>query len=377
MKPRSQSSKFKPTVAFRFANLSLARMKLVVATIGVVFATVASPALAWDYAGHRMVNQVALRSLPADFPAFVKTPEARERVAFLAGEPDRWRNTQDHTLKHFNEPDHFLDLDYLAGFGLTPQTVSPFRFEFIAQLTVARAKNPKIEPVPDPARDDKKISALFGLLPWAINEQYSKLKSAFSYLKTFRENGGTPEEIRNAQENAIYIMGVMGHFVGDATQPLHTTKHFNGWIGDNPKNHTTWNRFHSWIDGGYLDKAGLKVEELYPKVRPARLVEGANAGNLGIFAPTMKFIEAQHKLVEPLYTLNAQRKLSTDGDTALEGKSFLMEQLLKGGQMLGDIWLTAYETAPTDTYLKSSLAKRQLGPDAGSTKTKSKAKSKK
>ena len=27
---------------------------------------------AWDYHGHRTVNQLALKSLPADFPAFVR-----------------------------------------------------------------------------------------------------------------------------------------------------------------------------------------------------------------------------------------------------------------------------------------------------------------
>src|ERR1019366_7650581 len=52
-------------------------------------------ALAWDYEGHRVVNQLALASLPTNFPAFVREPVAAERVAFLAGEMDRWRNTQD------------------------------------------------------------------------------------------------------------------------------------------------------------------------------------------------------------------------------------------------------------------------------------------
>src|SRR5882672_11497865 len=35
---------------------------------------------AWDYEGHRLVNQLALASLPANFPAFVKPPAAQERV---------------------------------------------------------------------------------------------------------------------------------------------------------------------------------------------------------------------------------------------------------------------------------------------------------
>ncbi len=55
---------------------------------------------AWDYEGHRVVNQLALASLPTNFPGFVRTAEASERIAFLAGEPDRWRNAQELLLQH-------------------------------------------------------------------------------------------------------------------------------------------------------------------------------------------------------------------------------------------------------------------------------------
>src|SRR5215471_11709853 len=43
-------------------------------------------ALAWDYENHRVVNQLALASLPTNFPGFVRAPEAAGRVAFLSGE---------------------------------------------------------------------------------------------------------------------------------------------------------------------------------------------------------------------------------------------------------------------------------------------------
>ena len=33
-------------------------------------------ALAWDYEGHRAANQLALASLPTNFPAFVRAPGA-------------------------------------------------------------------------------------------------------------------------------------------------------------------------------------------------------------------------------------------------------------------------------------------------------------
>ena len=47
---------------------------------------------AWDYEGHRAVNELALASLPPDFGGFELTPALKDRIAFLAGEPDRWRN---------------------------------------------------------------------------------------------------------------------------------------------------------------------------------------------------------------------------------------------------------------------------------------------
>src|SRR3954470_21696596 len=100
------------------------------------------PAYAWDYEGHRAVNQLALASLPTNFPAFIRTPAAAERVAFLAGEPDRWRNTLSPVFKHAARPDHFFDIDGLQPFGLTPKSVSPFRYDFVAQMKFARDKHP-------------------------------------------------------------------------------------------------------------------------------------------------------------------------------------------------------------------------------------------
>src|SRR5437016_13059031 len=96
--------------AFLFRPTTLARsllpnMKLIWAWIFgflAVFQPSCQLALGWDYEGHRLVNQLALASLPTNFPGFVRNPELAERVAFLAGEPDRWRNTADLPLKHLN-----------------------------------------------------------------------------------------------------------------------------------------------------------------------------------------------------------------------------------------------------------------------------------
>ncbi len=321
---------------------------------------------AWDYAGHRLVNELALQSLPAGFPAFVRTPVARERIAFLAGEPDRWRNTTELPLKHCNGPDHFFDIEDLADYQMKPEALTPFRYEFVAQLARGRAAHPEKFPALDPVKDTDHTKAFFGFLPWTINEYYAKLKSGFSYLKAL-EAGGTPEEVENARQNIIYIMGVMGHFVGDSTQPLHTTRHYNGWLEENKMGYSTKRTLHAWIDGGFLRKVGLESAALAPKIHPAQAVNGGARPD-GIFPEVVKFIVEQHKKVEPLYQLDRDGKLSGTGADAMEGKKFLNDQLVLAGQMLGDIWLTAWQSAPADNYLKAELAKRKLASEAAPAK---------
>ena len=316
---------------------------------------------AWDYDGHRVVNQIALASLPTNFPAFVFTPEAAERIAFLAGEADRWRNVTDLTLKHCNGPDHYIDMEELADYGLKPSDLPVMRYDFIALLATNRAAQPDKFPPIDPEQNADHTRQLVGLLPWSITENYGKLKSGFAYLKTYELYGGTPEEIANAKANILYVMGVMGHYVGDAAQPLHTTKHHAGWVGDNPHGYRTNKTFHQWIDGGYFNKAGLLVlADFKETLRPARLVQfgGRDASAEEIFPAAVEFIGATFKEVEPLYQLDKEGALSGNGTVGLRGKDYLERRLLAGGQMLGDLWYSAWQHTAPDNFLKSQLQKR-------------------
>lgn len=316
-------------------------------------------ARAWDYEAHRVVNQLALAALPTNFPAFVRAPGAAERVAFLGGEPDRWRNmTDDWTLSHFNGPDHYIDLEDLQHSGLTPQTLPIFRYDLVAKLALARAAHPDRFPPIDPVRNRDHTRELVGFLPWAIAEYQGKLRSGFSYLKAFREHGGTAEEIANAEANLLYIMGVMGHFVGDAAQPLHTTQHHHGWVGENPHGYTTWPGFHQWIDGDFFRKTGgVEAQPLLEKIRPAGLV-GDSTQPEELFRLVMAFILETHRQVEPLYRLHKEGKLSAEGERGRAGRAFLEAQLVRAGQWLGDLWFTAWQQASEDKYLIRKLKER-------------------
>lgn len=320
-----------------------------------------STARAWDYDGHRAVNQIALASLPAEFPAFVREPANAERIAFLAGEPDRWRNVGDLPIKHCNAPDHYIDFEDISAAGVPPAEMSPLRQVFALQLASARLLHPEEFAPIDAAKNTDRTRELVGFLPWAITEYYGKLRSAFSYLKAFEE-AGTPDEVANARANIIYVMGVMGHFVGDGAQPLHTTKHHNGWVGENPQGYTMWSGFHSWIDGGYNNKTGLDVAGLVARAQPAALLSLAPRadGRDAVFAAVLGYLETQHAQVEPIYALEKAGKFRAEqAATGVEGRAFLDGQLLRGGQMLGSIWLTAWRSAPPDTYLRAQLLKRQ------------------
>ncbi len=326
---------------------------------------------AWDYDGHRIVNQLALAALPADFPAFVHEPAAAERIAFLAGEPDRWRNTNDLPLKHVNGVDHYLDLEELADAGLDMNKVPSLRYEFAKQFAAGRAAPPDKFPAIDPEKNTDHSREWPGFAPWAIAEYYGKLQSEFSYLKAFQELG-TPEEVANAQANIIYTMGVMGHYVGDLAQPLHSTVHHNGWVGPNPNGYTTWPFIHQWVDGGLIAKAGIKTAMIAPRVTPAQaiMLTPQDDERDPMFVAVMDYLQGTLKLVEPLYQLEKAGKL---GDTftkehgkgkdtepvSAEGQAFIEDQLLRGGEMLGSIWETAWRNAPPDKFLRASLLKRQ------------------
>lgn len=322
------------------------------------------PALqAWDYQGHRIVNQVALASLPGDFPRFVQEDAQAERIRFLAGEPDRWRNVPDLPLKQSGGSwsDHFCDMEYIPEAGLHWATVPSFRYDFIVQFAAGRAAHPQNFAPIDPAKNVDHTREWPGFAPWAIAEHFGRLRSGFSYLRVFEELG-TPAEVDNARASLVYMMGLMGHFVGDSAQPLHTTKHHDGWVGHNPKGYSTVKGLHSWVDGGIIGKVGLRYSDLASRVTAAEPISLAPRadGRDPMFVAMVAYLLAQHRHVEPLYVLEKAGKLGQgEKPVSDEARTFIESRLLEGGEMLGAIWLTAFRAAVPDTYLRAMLIRRQ------------------
>ena len=63
------------------------------------------PAFGWGADGHMLINRLAGAALPADVPAFLRTPAALDALAYYGPEPDRWRSPAEPELNAAQAPD--------------------------------------------------------------------------------------------------------------------------------------------------------------------------------------------------------------------------------------------------------------------------------
>lgn len=312
---------------------------------------VAAAVRGWDEPGHVIVTELAFDALPADFPAWAKTTANRRRLCYLSAEPDRWRGQNAVVLDHINAPDHYFDIEDLEKFELTLDRLPRFRNAFIEHLERFRTLHPDRFTPPNPARDKSHTSTVPGVLPYAIEEMRWKIASSWSTLRTFERYSdvATPEELAAARNDVIQHMGLISHFVGDSTQPLHLTRHFNGWAGENPKGYTTSKKFHQYIDGGVIELHGITAQTLRARRHPPTPFDPDDA-----WPQILACLRTSLGRVEPLYAMEKSGALQQ-----AEGKRFIEDCLLEGGGNLSGIWLSAYRASKIDDFLAKKLSSRK------------------
>lgn len=303
---------------------------------------VCARANAWDAHGHRVVTALAFDAVERDslLPEWLKEEPVRRRTMYQSAEPDRWRGQRTPALIHENNPDHYIDIEDLEPFGLTLRAVPPLRYEYLRVMAVAMAEHPERFAHYDPEKDPYKDRVWPGFVAHSILEHYAKLQASFRTLRTIEAAGvdGRALHVEQARANVIYHLGVLSHFVGDAAQPLHTTKHFNGWVGDNPEGYTTSNRFHAYIDGGVLDLHKITHESLRTHMRSDLCVSGQDP-----WPDILDHLERSFAHVEDLY------RMEKDGSLDAEpGKKLIEARLLDGGAMLYALIRAAWETSEPD-----------------------------
>jgi hypothetical protein len=309
-------------------------------------------AAAWNARGHRTVTLLALDGLPEGMPAYLREPAIRTRIAEQSVEPDRWRGTRTVPIAHEANPEHYIDVEDLAPYGLTLAGLPEYRYEYVRIMAVARDKSPGAFPTEE--KDPDKVKDWPGFLPYAIAEHHAKLRSSFNTYRILEavNDPARAEQLEQARQNIISEMGLLSHYVGDAAQPLHTTRHHHGWVGENPQGYTTEGGFHAYIDGKVIDAHGLDFAALRPGMSYDLRADG------GAWRTGLDEIERSFARVETLYRMKKDGSLEGP-----EGKAMLSERMRDGARTLEALYASAWEaSAPTPGEISSFIKYSESGP---------------
>lgn len=307
-------------------------------------ALVCARARAWDGYGHRMITRMALTNLDADMPAWLKDEQTVTAAADLSQQPDRWRGVRVAQLTHLNNPDHYIDVEDLGQLGMSLKALPPLRHEYARAIERARSapgfKPDPLLPPENPARDFAKTDEYPGFLPHATLEAYGKVVSAFKMVRTVEgmKDPSRAAQVEAAQWNARVHIGFLSHYVGDAAQPLHTTRHHHGWVGPNPEGYTTDKNIHRYIDGDILRIHHVDDALVGPACDWSRKLESS-----GLWDQAIAHIERSHAQMEPLYKFEKAGQLTQD-----VGRDFIVERLADAASQLSALLECAWrEAAPS------------------------------
>ena len=260
-----------------------------------------------------MINRLAITTLPADAPAFLRSEAAASEIEFLGPEPDRWRSPAEPELNAAQAPEHFIDLEPADALGPLPRR----RLDFEAKVFAAGERPEKI-----------------GLQPWQTNEVWQRLKAALrEYRRLAAARGEENPDTRAAEQAAIFYAGWLGHYVGDGSQPLHTTVQYNGWTGPNPNGYTTAHTIHWQFEGPFV-AANLHAPEVQARMSSPRAIDG------DVFDSYVRYLRHSASYVEKVYQL--EKAGGFVGAGSPESRAFTAERLAAGASMLRDMIYTAW-----------------------------------
>ena len=299
---------------------------------GLAGAAVATAAGAWGASGHRWIGQAAMATLPADLPAFLRTPAARELVGELAREPDRSKGSgQPHDADR--DPGHFVDID--------------------DEGHIFNAQGPALADLPrNHAEYDLALGKAgidpqhAGYLPYNIADGYEQLVKDFTYWRiedALLKRGDLPvdqrryitSDLAERQQLVLRDLGVWAHYVGDGSQPMHASIHYNGW-GEYPNPHGyTLDHVHGPFEGPYVQQ-NLSEAAVQGAMRPLSTCTAP------IQACTATYLQATQATVEPFYQLWGQAGFKPHDPRDM---AFTLERVAAGATELRDLVVKAWNAS--------------------------------
>ena len=286
-----------------------------------MFLSIATPrSFAWGRDAHKIINRVAMEKLPSSMPRFLRAPQALDEIEYLGPEPDRWRSSAEPELSYTGAPEHFIDLE-LADLA-APDRLPTERYDFLKDLNTADRRYPKMA--------DRLTPLKVGLLPWQVEEDFERLAVDMSEYRILRR---ARADSYGAEQAILYDIGLLGHFVGDGSQPLHTTINYNGWVETgNPEHFSRQRGIHSRFETEFVQD-NLRARDVQLLVPTARHLNAP-------FEDFVQYLRTSHAQVDQVYRLDKEGAI--DGRGTVASRTFTAERLAAAAAMLRDMIYTAW-----------------------------------
>ena len=167
--------------------------------------------------------------------------------------------------------------------------------------------------------------------PWQTEEVWERLKAGF---RDYREALAAHTNTQPQEAAVLFYAGVLGHYVGDGSQPLHVTRDYNGWVEpQNPHGYTTEHHIHAQFETVFVG-ANLKPADVQPLIAPVHPVNDE-------WTDYLNYLRHSASLMEQTYALDKQGAFTGAGTP--EGKQFAAERLAAGASELRDLIYAAWQ----------------------------------
>ncbi|MBC5811095.1 MAG: S1/P1 Nuclease [Candidatus Eremiobacteraeota bacterium] len=285
------------------------------------------PASAWGLTGHYLISTAAAQRLPDEVPAFMRSPAAIAELGALGPELDRSKGSgQPHDADL--DPGHYVDLG------------DDGKIEGVVELDSLPTSRGDYDTKLRGANTNEYAQ---GYLPYALLDGWEQVRTDFAIWRVEQvgENKAASGDDRAwfAKDRALREIltlrdiGVWGHYVGDASQPLHVTYHFNGWGKfPNPNSYSMSTSLHSQFESGFV-RANASLAGVLAHVRPYAPC------NCTIQQETAAYLRATWSQVVPLYVLEKRLGFSSAQPETVE---FMQARLGDGATAFRDLIVEAW-----------------------------------
>ena len=276
---------------------------------------------AWGAAGHRVVSRAAILALPSDVPPFLA--RQIDWIGSRSVLADSWRGPTEPFAKASEDPNHVWYTEQFAFMRQIPRSRDEFMLAVYDEHLRLRAT--------DPAKAALTNIHYTGTLPYAATEGYERLKVAF---RGWRELRAQKQPTTFIEQDAAFYLGWMAHYIADGAQPLHSTIHHDGWIGDNPKAYTRDGAIHWQFENTFVDLIELNEQEIQRRI-PATARRVADP-----FTSVLDLVNHGHTRVEQVYELE-QRRAFTDKSNR-DARELVYACTSEAATLLRDLIYTAW-----------------------------------